>query len=430
MSNPFDQFDEPKRNPFDEFDTDYSEMSVRDAVDSLPKFLTRTAEEKNTAKASANNRAFIGSLDNLDRVTGPGAFAGQYVNSSTFGLGDEINAGIDTALGINTMGDSYSQRKGKYRDMRGRMIEENPLTALAGDLGGYLAPGAAAWKSMAAAGKSIPGAAALTNAAQNAGRVPAYLQRLMGSSALFTADAALHGSTVGASNEAALTGNNPTIADRAETGARYASTNLGDMADGFGVNVPSFLKPIPVAPIMPAVGSVIERTAKGLGSGGRMITPDRVQAEVMNNVGRAPSPNSTATAMAEVIPGERVTSGTVKTFRFVENALRNGLKDAGLSPTDISSRVTRGFNTIKQSLPASWHSDGDQEECSCIHFEHGARTGCPSKLSPSEPRLPNQFEYLHTRPSILPHPSCDRKRRQIYVNQNPEQHHEYCKGQL
>jgi hypothetical protein len=56
--------------------------------------------------------------------------------------------------------------------------------------------------------------------------------------------------------------------------------------------------------------------------------------------------------MAEVIPGERVTSGTIKTFRFIENALRNGLKDAGLSPTDITDRVTRGFERIHHSVPA------------------------------------------------------------------------------
>lgn len=326
--------------------------TVREAVDALPSFLTRTADEKSADKVDANNRAFVESLGGLDKVSGAGTFAGQYLNSSSFGLGDEINAGIDTALGINTMGDSYSQRKGNYRNTRGQLMEDNPLWSLAGDIGGYIAPGAAAWKGMSAAARSIPGAATLTNAAQSAGRVPAYLQRLMGSSALFTADAALHGATVGASNEAALTGQDPTIANRAQTGAKYASTNVGDMAEGFGVNVPSFLKPIPVTPMMPVAGSIVERTAKGLGSGGKMITPDRVQAEVMNNVGRAPSPNSTAIAMAEVIPGERVTSGTVKTFRFVENALRNGLKDAGLSPTDISSRVARGFNSIKQSLPA------------------------------------------------------------------------------
>ena len=327
--------------------------SVRDAVDALPAFLTRTAEEKTADKVAADQRAAA----EMFRPTSPmekaaGAFSGQYLNSSTFGQGDNLNAAIDTLLNINTMGDDFSSRKDGYRSARGQMREESPIASLIGELGGYLAPGAAAWKGLSSIGKAIPGVAQAGNAAQSAGRLPAYLSRLLGSSALFTADTALYGATVGASNEAAATGKDPTLGDRARVAKDMALANVGDVAESTGTNVPDFLKPIPIAPAMPVIGSGVERLTKGLVSGGKMVTPDRVQAEVLENVGRAPSPNSTASAMAEVIPGERITSGTVKTFRFIENALRNGLKDAGLSSAEITSRVTRGFNSIHKSIPA------------------------------------------------------------------------------
>ena len=337
--------------PWAKYGADFD--SPREAVDALPEFLTRTADEKNAQRADANNRALVGKLPKLNSAAGrAGTFANQYINSSAVGLGDTVNAGIDTVLGIDTMGDSFASRKGNYRDTRGDMIEANPMSALAGEIGGYLAPGTAAWKGMSAAGKAIPGVAALNSAAQSAGRVPAYMSRLLGSAGLFTADATLYGGTVGASNEAALTGQDASLGDRARVGKDYALANAGDMGEAMGVDVPSFFKPIPVAPLMPFAGSVIERGIKGVGSGGKMVTPDRVQAEVLNNVGRAPSPNSTAAAMADVIPAERATSGTVKTFRFIENALRNGLKDAGLASAEITDRVTRGFNSIHKSLPA------------------------------------------------------------------------------
>ena len=327
--------------------------SIREAVDALPDYLTRTSEEKSAQRANANNRMFVENLPQLKSTTGrAGTAAGQYINSSSFGLGDTINAGLDTALGIDTMGGSFSERKDGYRDARGDMIEANPVSALTGEIGGYLAPGAAAWKGMSAAGKSLPMIAGLNSTAQSAGRVPAYLSRLLGSGALFTADAALYGGTVGASNEAALTGDDPTLRSRADSAKKFALADAGDMGEAMGVDVPSFFKPVPIAPLMPVAGSVVERGLKGIGSGGKMVTPDRVQAEVMQNVGRAPSPNSTATAMAEVIPAERVTSGTVKTFRFIENALRNGLKDAGLAPAEITDRVTRGFERIHHLAPA------------------------------------------------------------------------------
>lgn len=231
-------------------------------------------------------------------------------------------------------------------------MADNPLSYLGGELAGYFVPGGAAWKGAGSLTKSLPGAQSAANAVGKMGRVPSYLGRMATSGAGFTADAALHGATVGASREEAVTGEKLNAGQRAGLAKEYALADVGDVADGFGVEVPGVVRGIPIAPALPVAGSIGERTIKGLGSGGKMITPDRVQASVLQNTGRAPSPNSTAAAMAEVLPAERITSGTVKTFRFIENALRNGLKDAGLPPADITRRVTRGFNRIHESLPA------------------------------------------------------------------------------
>lgn len=323
----------------------------RQAVEAAPDFLTRTAGEKSADAAAANNRAFVDGLKSLDGAGGGGAFSGQYINSSSFGQGDTINAGIDTLLGIDTMGDDFSSRRQGHRGARKQLVQDNPWSALGGEITGYLAPGAVAWKGLANSARAIPGSATVNNLIQGSGRLPSFLSRIGGSSALFTADAALYGGTVGADNEALMRGEDASLGDRAKTASNYATQSVGETAQAFGLDTPEFLNKVPLAPALPAVGSIVERTVKGIGSGGKMVTPDRVQAEVLNNVGRAPSPNSTAGAMAEVIPGERVTGGTVKTFRFIENALRNGLKDAGLAPADITRRVARGFDSIRESLP-------------------------------------------------------------------------------
>ncbi len=331
-------------------------MTSREAVDAMPSFLTRTAEEKAGDQFRNGQRyaaQMFGGLDdqNIRRVA---TYGDNFLNSATIGNAEGVNSLLDKigVGGVSMNAPTAEDAKQRTRAFRGELREENPMSALAGEITGYMAPGTVAWKGLALAGKAVPGAAQLSNLIAKSGRVPNWLARIAGSSALFTADAGLYGATVGASNEAAMTGEDPTLASRAQTGIDYAKANVGEMGDAFGVDVPTWARGIPISMLLPAAGSVTERSIKGVQSGGKSITPDRVAAEALENVGRAPSPNSTAGAMAEVIPGERITSGTVKTFRFVENALRNGLKDAGLPAAEITDRVTRGFNSIKQSLPA------------------------------------------------------------------------------
>jgi len=239
-----------------------------------------------------------------------------------------------------------------YEQLQSKAMTDNPLSYLGGELGGYFVPGGAAWSGAGNTAKKLPMAKSIASQVGNMGRIPSYIGRMTTSGAGFTADAALHGATVGASREEAATGQKLDAGQRAGLAKDYALANVGDVAEGFGVEVPGFLKGIPIAPMLPVAGSMTERGLKGLTSGGKMVTPDRVQANVLQNTGRAPSPNSTAAAMAEVLPAERITGGSVKTFRFIENALRNGLKDSGLASTDITRRVTRGFNSIRESLPA------------------------------------------------------------------------------
>jgi hypothetical protein len=329
----------------------YGNMSPREVVDALPSFLTRTADEKAEDKRNADNRAFIGALPQPDSLVGQaGTFSGQYLNSTTFGQIDNLNAAIDSGLGIGP-DQSFSDRKSQSRDNRQDLREANPVSGLAGDITGYLAPGTAAWKSLSALGKSIPGAAALSNTIAQTGRVPAWLQRIAGSAGLFTADAAVFGATVGASNEEAAAGRDLTLSERGKVGVDYAKANLGEMADGLGVEVPSWARGIPVSAVFPMAGSLAERSIKGISTGGRTITPDRVAGETLQSIGRAPT-QSAAREMADVLDGEPITGSTIKTFRFIENALRDAGKSAGLSKDAIRNRIADGFDSIRQSLPA------------------------------------------------------------------------------
>jgi hypothetical protein len=245
-----------------------------------------------------------------------------------------------------------NQFEAGFEQRQAKAAADNPLSYMGGQLPGYFAPGAAMWNAGKASTMAIPGVQQLANVVGRSGRIPSWLGRIAGSIGALGADAAVYGATVGASDQQAMTGEKQSLGDRAKMAKDFAFASVGEAAEASGVDVPDWAKPIPINAILPFVGSAGERSVKGISTGGKTITPDRVQATAINNLGRAPSPNSTATAMADVLPAERVTSGSVKTFRFVENALRNGLKDAGLSPAEITGRVTRGFNSIKQSLPA------------------------------------------------------------------------------
>lgn len=350
--SPWDKYKQPEvvseGGPWSKYDN----LTAREVVDALPAFMTRTAEEKAEVRRNADNRAFVDSLPKTDSAVGKaGAFSGQYLNSSTFGQIDNLNAAFDTALGVGPQ-QSFSDRKDQHRSNRQDLREANPIAGLVGDIGGYLAPGTAAWNGLAAAGKAIPGAARLATAISSTGRVPGWLQRIGGSIGLFTADAAVFGGTVGASNEEAAAGRNLTLSERGKVGVDYAKANLGEMADGLGVEVPSWARSIPVSVVFPVAGSVTERSIKGVTSGGKTITPDRVQAEALNSVGRAPA-QSAAREMAEVIDAGPVSSSSIKTFRFIENALRDAGNAAGFSKTAIRDRIATGFERIREALPTS-----------------------------------------------------------------------------
>lgn len=85
------------------------------------------------------------------------------------------------------------------------------------------------------------------------------------------------------------------------------------------------------------------------------VTPDRVAAAQAQG-GRSIAMSQTGDAANEMLPmlsGERITQDSVKTFRFVNNALRNVLKDSGLSGDDISARTARVFNRLKDVVPSA-----------------------------------------------------------------------------
>lgn len=254
-------------------------------------------------------------------------------------------------------GDLAEIFEGGFEDIQAKAQRDNPLTYMGSQLAGYIqGAGGFGWSGGANLARKVPGAQQLANVIGQTGRLPSWLVRIVGSGAAVTADAAAFGATVGASDLEAQTGKQASLQSRGEIAKDYAFANLGDAGDNLGVEVPKWARAIPINAVVPLVGSIGERSLKGISSGGRTITPDRVQAATMQNIGRLPSADSTARGMAEVIDLDNITGSTIKTFRFIENALTDAGKSAGLPAPAVRQRIMRGFESIRQSLPTL--SDG------------------------------------------------------------------------
>lgn len=397
MTNPFAQFhqpdpaeDEQQANPFAQFHEvpDLTgmtpEQQVSTAMEYVPSFLKLNAEEKAALPQTRAERYIAGrgrktpeeiAADQSQKtsklisgLTGyaDGVTGGQYAEMEaantaypSYGRNAGMAARFLDEQGLlpnwagGGRGDLAEQFEGGFEAMQAKRHADNPISTLGGNIVGYLTPGGAGWKAMSAGAKSIPGAAHLTRMIQSTGRVPSWLQRLGGSMALFTADAGLFGGTIGASHDEAFSGEDASMMDRLEKAREYAASNLGDVGDALGIEVPKYARKIPVSMALPFAGSIVERGIKGVTSGGKTITPDRASAEALENVGRLPRADSAAREMADVLvpAGEGINAGHIKTFQFLENALRDSAKQAGVAKESMSEVIMTGFDRIRQAMP-------------------------------------------------------------------------------
>jgi hypothetical protein len=248
-----------------------------------------------------------------------GAFADRFINSATFGNAANINAGLSKmGIGAPDMGESFGETKANENVQRKAMSDAAPVSGMAGDLAGFLAPGTAAYKLgskvaspiVRAVGKVAPAGAG------GASRAVRYGGRLAGAAAEGAAQFGLYQGTVGASNKEMETGE----AVGAGESLRMAKEGATD----------------PLAWAAGPAMSGVFRLGKYARSGGQTFTPDAVAARV----------NAVLTPGAsQVLDAEQF--GVIEPQ--AEKLLFRLLGDAGYSRNDITSAV----NTFEQSVKGS-----------------------------------------------------------------------------
>ncbi|MEL6257959.1 MAG: hypothetical protein AAFQ67_02740 [Pseudomonadota bacterium] len=263
---------------------------------------------------------FASMFGGAPKMTSAAAFADNFVNAATFGNAENINTGLGN-LGIGPQ--FVDQRKGE-RAMRGHLREEAPGSSIAGELLGYLGPGAGLFRGGAAALRAAPGANAFAQSVGQMGRLPSYVGRLTGLAAVGAADAGVYGATVGASNESAETGEDPTVQSRARTATEFATH-----------------------PLSIAAGPAASLGGRGLnfmrtGS----ATPTDVAARVQQSIGR---PTNQTGTLAEIFDLD-VVDPSIRP-EAVKRVVRT-LKDGGLAVPDIprAFEAARGLQTAGDGL--------------------------------------------------------------------------------
>lgn len=112
-------------------------------------------------------------------------------------------------------------------------------------------------------------------------RLGSYAGRMAKDMGLWTGESAIQGATTLAGENAAYTGQEPTMSDRAQMAQDVATMDLGDL----GVKMP-FVKDIPLNVGGPLVMSGLARTGTLAATGGRTMTPQNVRHSVAEGQGR------------------------------------------------------------------------------------------------------------------------------------------------
>lgn len=159
-------------------------------------------------------------------------------------------------------------------------------------------------------------------------RLGSYAGRMAKDVGLWTGESALQGATTIASENAAYTGEKPTMSDRANMAGQMATMDLGDA----GVKMP-FVKDIPLNVLGPVGASIARRTGTAIATQGASVTPQHVRKSVQSGTGRISGGPEQMRAVAEIIDAEL--AGGLRPQAIA--AVHRLLKGSGLSTDDVTA---------------------------------------------------------------------------------------------
>ncbi len=247
------------------------------------------------------------------------AMLSNFGNTATFGVGDELAAGISAAaiapFSDKSIGEIYKDKKGIARETRRVGRRDHWLSSAAGDVLGFGAAGAQAYK-MAGQGLGKLGAATGATALFGKTRGTAYAARLASEVGKFGAGSAAYGFGPGGTNKATDEGRGTTFGDRAGSAMEYGTH-------------PMNLLPVPLSFINR--GTIGIKSAMG-GSRPMTMTPNKYQAQAAQEFGRAASDPASV-----ILETTRQKTGIPKSSI---DGLHRILRQSGYSSDDIAAGLT------------------------------------------------------------------------------------------
>lgn len=197
---------------------------------------------------------------------------------------------IGDGLSVGGMSSGLSAAERKLNDIpedeltgaqkvRASMREDSPILYSSGEIGASFVPSAKAWNAVDWMARKIPGVKKVQATIDNAGRLPAYTRRMVVEGGKSSGLAYPIGAGLVANAEEDVSGRPLSIEDRNNIGVGLAKS--------------------PWSWATPAGLSAINRGMNFVKTGGHTATPRRVQAEVYNDIGRAPTKKEYSPAVTE-----------------------------------------------------------------------------------------------------------------------------------
>lgn len=265
----------------------------------------------------------------------PDAGINHPMDALLFKFGNSLTGGAFQAAGNDVApGAELGNRAVKASD-------SYPVAAMTGQTGGMATQVIAGGHALA----PLKGLPLVKNAVDAAGktRLGSYAGRMAKDMGLWTGESALQGATTLASENAAYTGKEPTMGDRAAMAKDMATMNMGDL----GVQMP-FVKDIPLNVAGPLGTSLMRRTGTALATQGASVTPQHVRKSVQSGTGRLSGGPEQMRAVAGVIDTEL--AGGLRPQSIA--AVHRILKHSGLTDSDIRALNTEVSERM-QALPGS-----------------------------------------------------------------------------
>ena len=274
-----------------------------------------------------------------DIMANPGSYA--LGGGFRFNLGRQAEQEVYDEAGVVPVDTAYAQRGVNStlwgvpgivsKEARARLAqagEDQPGAALAGDVTGIAAGGAATWVP-ARAGVNALVRPLIPQGADAASRGVRYISPLAGQTGGVMLQNAGTQAGVFEPIRAEQSGEDLTIGGMAAAAKRGLTDPLN---------------------ALPAVASGINRTWNALTSG--IATPSARAAQMANQFGVGPRQTAASQGIAQTTRqlGGQIQPGDIAGFANIENMLRFALRDNRNIP-DVNARIATGFERIRQSLP-------------------------------------------------------------------------------